>query len=286
LDEPYRLAPIKQKVPENDSQGPEMKRKMPEGVQRIGEMSHAQLQDEVIRGLRNENAELKKEGLNKEESYLKKEREVLDITEQLHKEEGTAIEINKKLLRQELEPSTALNALREAYRGVKSAKLTIKEALLEEQKKIKQKDDIINDISTKIVKLQLAAMADQEVVADLQDKLQQAQQAHQALAKPVSPPEPLESHKDQHYLHSESPRGSALPKDFRPSRNPSTYGSNSHWDLGLCHTHSFTTRKCQVQLFEWHQSPPTYEESIYTRGLEPRGLGFLQWYDDLARGIY
>jgi hypothetical protein len=134
------------------------------------------------------------------------------------------------------------------------------------------------------VKFELATIADQEAIADLENKLQQAQ------AEPVVPPEP----RGPHFLHPEAPRGCALPEDFRPPREdptqqsklrPSTYGSNSHWDLGLCDVNTLTNRKCQMQRCEWRHTPLTHEECAYIRGLEPKGRSFLERYDKLAKGI-
>jgi hypothetical protein len=135
-------------------------------------MGPHQLKDDIIQGLLNRNTSLREEVLKKDESFLKKEREFSYLTKELHQEKGNALEIDEKLLRRETDHSTTVAGLKEVYRGAKAAKLEVDGQLLEEQKKNKLKNDEINDLRTKNVKFELAAIADQKAIADLQNKLQ------------------------------------------------------------------------------------------------------------------
>lgn len=54
------------------------------------------------------------------------------------------------------------------------------------------------------------------------------------------------------------------------------YGSNKHWDLGLCRVRFVLGRECHVHGCEYRHEPLNTDEQIYINFLEPEGPAFLQ----------
>ncbi|KAF2007065.1 hypothetical protein P154DRAFT_569766 [Amniculicola lignicola CBS 123094] len=96
---------------------------------------------------------------------------------------------------------------------------------------------------------------------------------------------PVPDQLNQHN-HSNAPTGNRLYhghiplQDHSPNGDgkirPYQYGSNAHWDLGLCYTHFYTPHRCEHgQDCEWRHSDLNADERTYIMKICADGEGFL-----------
>ncbi|KAF1365454.1 hypothetical protein EJ07DRAFT_55016, partial [Lizonia empirigonia] len=86
------------------------------------------------------------------------------------------------------------------------------------------------------------------------------------------------------YKHPEAPRKDNTYQWFIPmlQYGPNSgkvyvnkYGSNKHWDLGLCRVRFVLGRECHVHGCEYRHESLNSDEQIYINFLEPEGPAFL-----------
>ncbi|KAI1527836.1 hypothetical protein PtrSN002B_011429, partial [Pyrenophora tritici-repentis] len=97
------------------------------------------------------------------------------------------------------------------------------------------------------------------------------------------------SHKDTVNMHPHAPRESGGYENFTAKRTYAAgtgkvftwaYGSNEHWDLGLCHVQLNTHSVCRDKDCEWRHRYLSSGERFYISLLQPNGPNFLTWYDE------
>lgn len=99
------------------------------------------------------------------------------------------------------------------------------------------------------------------------------------------------SHKYTVNMHPYAPRESRRYINFTAKRtyaagtgkvSTRAYGSNEHWDLGLCHVQLNTRRVCRDKDCEWRHRHLSSGERFYISLLQPNGPKFLVWYDEAS----
>ncbi|KAL6711199.1 hypothetical protein ACN47E_005730 [Coniothyrium glycines] len=217
-----------------------------------------------------------KEQLN----YMKKK--ILNIQLQLQDEVELVVSLQRQL---SLEKQSAMNSMVK----VRNAEKKIVEYQLQEVQRGKQ----CHNLKEELRKLQ----------AEYEKLENEAQYYHRMAAMG---PAPHRSHeptlvphfdpsvrdsRDYQYDHPEAPRDNKMYGRFLPAleyRNgagkvdPSRYGSNGRWDLGLCQVHFSTPYKCDYgEKCEYRHAPLTTRERSYITFLLPNGPSFLRRSDQL-----
>ncbi|RMZ71494.1 hypothetical protein GMOD_00006614 [Pyrenophora seminiperda CCB06] len=142
--------------------------------------------------------------------------------------------------------------------------------------------------------LQPQAQAFRDAMQEPQSQIDSAQQASSSSLTPrlmvYVPIRFQASHLDKENLHLYAPRESRQYDGFAPSRTyaggtgkvgTDKYGSNDHWDLGLCNVQLYTRRYCRdSRNCEWRHTELTPDERYYIGLLKPNGPKFLVQYDE------
>ena len=152
--------------------------------------------------------------------------------------------------------------------------------------KVTQYKQTINDLEMGKYELIEEKSSLKSIIRNLQDQLDRGPNAP-PLQEPTLAPHPnAKIRDDPEYKHPQAPRQNKLYKFFMPVSyypkgtgkvRPAKYGSNGHWDLGLCHVHFSTPSQCKYgEHCEYRHHPLTLEENIYITNLVPNGPKFLK----------
>ncbi|KAF1828935.1 hypothetical protein BDW02DRAFT_584102 [Decorospora gaudefroyi] len=270
------------------------RRKTSDGAYPVGAKSQEQLQDEVIQGLLRQRASLEQVCLLKEQSFLRKEQEMLEIAKQLQDKKQELTKAKNKYHNREEKFAAETDSLSGVIRGLTRAHLAVKDLLEEEKSKVIAKDTVINQQRQENARLQLEAMALNNTINGFRHEL--ASRSTTQVEVPAlnnAPPPPTSAipdpcHLDRNYLHTDAPRQSGTAPKQSNKKNagklwPKTYGSNEHWDLGLCHVAHNTRGKCTVWDCQWRHFDLTDDERAYILELQPNGPEFLKWNEKCTR---
>jgi hypothetical protein len=203
-------------------------------------------------------------------AWLKEQEAKLEAQGKVDEKNMTIHALKVKLVEKDTKHAEALNRLYQA-------KLDEEGKVLALSTKLTHKDKTINQLEMDKDKLKA--------------RIQQLELKHRSgsLAVPHKPS--LVPEEDQvirsrdSYKHPEAPRTEHMYRFFTPSLTfskgtgkvwPSRYGSNGHWDLGLCQEHFNTLGKCQYgDRCEYRHAELTPDERLYMSRLGNPGIAFL-----------